>query len=151
MHAYRVAEIYNKLYLPAEFGIKKNNIKLRFIFNSQFWCRHSCRLLVMFQWRPSTGRMIVSMDRISWMAVTLTRWRDVRSCLPTSPSHRSWWATFLMRVIRSRKQLRYLAVLGKSLTFPNESINFNLNSHKHFYSVEKKKLNTFKYIQSSNI
>ena len=31
----------------------------------------------------------------------------------------------------------------------NQSINFNLNSHKHFYSVEKKKLNTFKYIQST--
>ena len=29
----------------------------------------------------------------------------------------------------------------------NQSINFNLNSHKHYYSVEKKKLNTFKYIQ----
>ena len=26
----------------------------------------------------------------------------------------------------------------QSLTITNQSINFNLNSHKHFYSVEKK-------------
>ena len=32
----------------------------------------------------------------------------------------------------------------------SQSINFNLNSHRHFYSVEKKKLNTFKYIQSNS-
>ena len=53
-----------------------------------------------------------------------------------------------------------ISVLISLLPFPiflrnedsiNQSINFNLNSHKHFYSVEKKKLNTFKYIRSRNI
>ena len=73
-----------------------------------FCFRRSSLSLATSHWLPTIGRMTVSMEHSSWMAVTLTRSSDARSCPQNSQSRRSWSATFLMRVIRWRKQYRYL-------------------------------------------
>ena len=75
---------------------------------NNFCFRRSSLSLATSHWQPTIGRMTVSMEHSSWMAVTLTRSSDARSCPQNSQSRRSWSATFLMRVIRWRRQYRYL-------------------------------------------
>ena len=61
---------------------------------------------------------------------------------PTKKNNNRWVSYFT--VFQPGKWLQF--VMFSSII--NQSINSNLNSHKHyFYNVEKEKQNTFKYIQ----
>ena len=65
--------------------------------------------------------------------ISLKRWVNVLLSLRSRRIQEKWWEG-----LQIGRTMFLCTCLSRLALYINQSINFNLNSHKHFYSIEKK-------------